>query len=594
MKTILVISKREITRLTTRFRGRSLAAVLALVILTIIGSYIIYHQDLAISKNMYNVGVSADTPAIYDSRFNIIPMERAAGYRGVQDGTIDVYLDGDNIVSGGAERSDYAAGALAQYLQKQDLLRIAGEYEIDQAFPLRIEIGYLDTEWTGPVTPQTPEAESPEATSPPVLPPDDSPGTPPETVPAAPSASDEAVRQQLEDFVKKKQLPEFKAEFVAENDIIIPSLTTPPIPLAQVIIAFLYIVPVFFVSIFFTSSFTEEKVSRKLTVLLSAPVTSLQIILGKMLPYLAYSILIIIGATLVLGGNVLLGLAIFIPVMLFIFSIYLMVALTYRTFKDQTFFSMLAVSLMTVYLVGPAIFAGVNDLSYISPLTLAVDMYRGESFGASEYFLATTPLLLVFALTMFVATRVFNEEYLMSFRPLHVKAAEAISLAMGRTRLGLSTMMLSMSLVPLVLMVELAVVLFVTNLSLPFMMGLILIISAIVEETAKSAGVAILLHKRIIARKRDVLKLAALSALGFMLAEKLLLLIVMSVVSDSLVIRELFSGGLILVPLALHVVATSIVCLSTARFGTRFYPLAVVFGSLIHVIYNLTVVGMTP
>lgn len=594
MKTILVISKREIARLTTRFRGRSLVAVLALVILTIIGSYIIYHQDLAISKNMYNVGVSADTPAIYDSRFNIIPMERAAGYRGVQDGIIDVYLDGDNIVSGDAERSEYAAGALAQYLQKQDLLRIAGEYEIDQAFPLRIEIGYLDTEWTGPVTTETPEAESPEATSSPVLPPDDPHGTPPETVPAAPSAGDEAVRQQLEDFVKKKQLPEFRAEFVAENDIIIPSLTTPPIPLAQVIIAFLYIVPVFFVSIFFTSSFTEEKVSRKLIVLLSAPVTRIQIILGKMLPYLAYSILIIIGATLVLGGNVLLGLAIFIPVMLFIFSIYLMVALTYRTFKDQTFFSMLAVSLMTVYLVGPAIFAGVNDLSYISPLTLAVDMYRGESFGASEYFLATTPLLLVFALTMFVATRVFNEEYLMSFRPLHVKAAEAISLAMGRTRMGLSTMMLSMFLVPLVLMVELAVVLFVTNLSLPFMMGLILIISAIVEETAKSAGVAILLHKRIISRKRDVLKLAALSALGFMLAEKLLLLIVMSVVSDSLVVRELFSGGLILVPLALHVVATSVVCLSTARFGTRFYPLAVVFGSLIHVTYNLTVVGITP
>lgn len=174
MRTILVISKREITRLTTRFRGRSLAAVLALVILTIIGSYIIYHQDLAISKNMYNVGVSADTPTIYDSRFNVIPMERVAGYRGVQDGTIDVYLDSDNIVSGGAERSEYAAGALAQYLQKQDLLRIAGEYEIDQAFPLRIEIGYLDTEWASSAAPSV----TPETTSPGVIPPLTPPGTP--------------------------------------------------------------------------------------------------------------------------------------------------------------------------------------------------------------------------------------------------------------------------------------------------------------------------------------------------------------------------------------------------------------------------------
>jgi hypothetical protein len=321
-------------------------------------------------------------------------------------------------------------------------------------------------------------------------------------------------------------------------------------------------------------------------------VTRLQVILGKMLPYLAYSILVIIGATLVLGGNVLLGLAIFTPIMLFILSMYLMVALTYRTFKDQTFFSVLAVSLMTVYLVGPAVFAGVNDLSYISPLTLAVDMYRGETFSVSQYFLATGPLLLVFGLTMFVATRVFNEEYLMGFRPLHVKAAEAISLALGRAHLGLSTMLLGMSMVPLVFMVELAVVLFMTNLSLPFMLGLILIVSAVVEELAKSTGVVILLHKRIISRKRDVLKLAVLSALGFMLAEKLLLFLVMSVVSDSLLVEALFNWGLLLLPLVLHIATTSVVCLATARLGTRFYLLAVTFGAMLHAIYNLNVMEM--
>ncbi len=597
MKTILVISKREITRLMVRFRGRSLAILLALVVLTVIGTYTVYHQDLVAIKDMYRIGISAGAPAIQDSRFDTIPLEREAGYQRVQDGTIDVFLDGENIVSGSTERAEYAAGALAQYLKKQDLLRIASEYEIDRAFPLRIEIGYVDTEWTGLATPAatvipgTKESASPEGISPYVTPPAASTPTPQETVSAVSSASDEAVRQQLEDFAKNRQLPEFKAEFVAENETIIPSLMTPPMPLSQVIIAFLYIVPVFFISIFFTSSFTEEKVSRKLIVLLSAPVTRFQVILGKMLPYLAYSILVIIGATLVLGGNVLLGLAIFIPVMLFIFSMYLMVAMTYRTFKDQTFFSMLAVSVMTVYLVGPAIFAGVNDLSYISPLTLAVDMYRGETFGVSQYFLATTPLLLVFGLTMFVSTRVFNEEYLMSFRPLHIKAAEAIYLAMNRAHLGLSTLLLSMSLVPLVFMVELAVLLFVTNLSLPLMMGLILIISAVVEELAKSVGIVILLKNHAVSRKRDVLKLAVLSALGFMLAEKLLLFLVMSVVSDSHFVQALFGWGLLLLPLALHVVSTSVVCLATARFGTRFYLLAVVFGSMLHAIYNLNVVG---
>lgn len=565
--------------------------VLAIMIITAIGSYVIYSQNLGISRDLYNVGVSAGAPAIGDSRFNIIPLERDDGYRRLEDGLIDVFLDGDKIVSGGTERAGYAAGALAQYLQNQDLLRIAGEYEIDQAFPLRIEIGYLDTEWAGSATPAatvTPEAG---ATATPPL---DAPTpTPAETVPAPSSVSDEAVRQQLEDFGKNKQLPEFKAEFVSENEIIVPSLMTPPIPLSQVIIAFLYMVPVFFISIFFTSSFTEEKVSRKLIVLLSSPVTRLQIILGKMFPYFVYSILVIIAATLVLHGNVLIGLAIFIPVMLFILCVYLMVALTYRTFKDQTFFSMLAVSLMTVYLVGPALFAGVNDLSYISPLTLAVDMYRGESFSAAQYFLATTPLLVISGITMYVATRVFNEEYLMSFRPLHVKAAEAVNLALNRSHLGLSTLLLTMCTVPLVALVELAVVLFMTNLSLPLMLGFVLIISAVVEEIAKSAGVVILLQNHVVSRTRDVLRLAVLSALGFMLAEKLLLFLIMDVISDSSIVETLFSWSLLLAPLALHVGSTSVVCMATARFGTRFYILAVIFGSMLHAIYNFIVVGTT-
>ena len=606
MKNILTMSRREITRLRARFSGKPRFIVLGILALTIIGSFVIYHQDLVISKGLYNVGVSADAPVIADSRFNIIELERETGYELLEQGAIDLYLDGSSIFSSYTDRSEYAAGALQKYLEKQEILRVAEEYEIDRAFPLRIEVSYLAAEdevtIDEPVVSVPDVGETPEVLT---IVEDESPAPPaldeniaaataaalPSSLPAAPSASDEAVRQQLADFAENNQLPEFKAEFVAENDIIIPSLMNPPIPLAQVIITFLYVVPVFFISLFFTSSFTEEKVSRKLIVLLSAPVTRLQVIMGKMLPYLAYSIIVIIGVTMVLQGNILLGLAIFVPVMLFIFSIYLMVALTYRTFKDQTFFSVLALSVVTVYLVGPAMFTGVNDLSYISPLTLAVTMYRGETFTVSQYFLATTPLLLVFGQTMFVGTRVFNEEYLMGFRPLHSKIAEAIYLTLDRAHLSLSTLFMGMSLVPLVFMVELASIVFVTNLPLPFMLGFMLIVSVVVEELAKSAGVVILLQNKALARKRDVLKLAALSALGFMLAEKLLLFMAMTVVSDSSVIQVMFGGGMLLLPLALHVVSTSVVCLFTAHFGTRYYLLAILLGSIIHAIYNVSVMG---
>jgi hypothetical protein len=614
MRNILTLSKREITRLRARFSGRSRVIVLAVIALTIISSYVIYHQDLIISKGLYNVGVSASSLSIMDERFNVVELNRETGYNWLEQGTIDLYIDGDEIISNESERSQYAAGALQQYLEKQELLRVADEYEIDRAFPLRIEISYLDTESvTEPIDiPEPPQPDVLSTDIPALAPPPElevsvapAPEPPPETelpavlprappepsLPPAASATDDAVRQQLADFVTSRQLPEFKAEFLSENDIIIPSLMSPPIPLAQVIITFLYVVPVFFISLFFTSSFTEEKVSRKLIVLLSAPVTRLQVILGKMLPYLVYSVFIIIAITMVLGGNVLLGLAIFVPVMLFIFSIYLMVALTYRTFKDQTFFSVLALSVVTVYLVGPAMFTGVSDLSYISPLTLAVEMYRGESFGISEYFLATTPLYLVFLQTMFIGTRVFNEEYLMGFRPLHTKVAEAIYLTMDRKHLNVSTLFLSMCLVPIVFTVELAAIVFVSNLTLPFTLGFLLVVSVVIEELAKSAGVVILLQNNALKTRKDILKLACLSALGFMLAEKLLLFLALSVVSESMFISAIFSAGLLVLPLALHVVSTSVVCLMTARFGTRLYPLAIIAGSIIHTLYNLNVMG---
>jgi glucose dehydrogenase len=66
------------------------------------------------------------------------------------------------------------------------------------------------------------------------------------------------------------------------------------------------------------------------------------------------------------------ALLIFTTAVLFIFGIYLMVPMLYRTFKDTTFVSMLATAVTTAYLIVPAMFSGISDLAYISPITLAV------------------------------------------------------------------------------------------------------------------------------------------------------------------------------------------------------------------------------
>jgi len=653
--------------LRTRFNGKSKFLIVPVVLLLVLLSYSIYHQDFAMCKGLYTIGVSKDVPAISDKRFNVQVCDIQEGRALLANRKIDLYLSGDVVLKRNDERSQYAAGALQKYLENQELARISEEYEISRAFPLRIEIDYLDTEEenlaltrieasagfpelqavqsedsaflspaltpgtagdviNGSETVQAPlnppnsqpgvdsgsarepclediipgplfgrNSDSPEDYSSPVRP-DTFPLKETDLTSLAPVASetDSIVQQQLEDKRTGSASPKFKAEFVSENEVIIPSLMTPPIPLAQVIIAFLYIIPIFFVSVFFTSSFTEEKVNRKLVILLSTPLTRLQIILGKMLPYFSYSLVVIIAVTIFLKGNVLTALSIFVPVMLFILSIYLMVALTYRTFKDQTFFSVLALSVITVYLVVPAMFTGVNNLSFVSPLTLAVLMYRNEAFDISQYFISTLPLYATFFLAMYVGTRVFNEEYLMGFKPLHLKIKEALYLTLGRKHLNISVFALSFCLIPIVLAVQLVSIIVFTSVPSLIVLWIIMLVSIVIEEIAKSIGIMVLIDREVVRTRMDIFRLSILSAVGFWAGEKILLLMSFKYFADSGVAGtlagfDLYNGWLFFIPLILHVVSTSIVCQLTRRGSRRSYLLALISGSAIHAIYNIAI-----
>lgn len=286
--------------------------------------------------------------------------------------------------------------------------------------------------------------------------------------------------------------------------------------------------------------------------------------------------------------------AIFIPVILFIFAVYLIVPLVYRTFKDTTFISMLAISAITSYLIFPAMFSGVNDLSYMSPLTLAVKMYRGKPFGLKEYMFATASMSLVFVLSVYIGACILNEEYLMGFRPLHRKAAEAIYLAINRSHIHASIALLSLFLVPVVFMIQLVALALSLNLPMPYALGGLLLAAAVIEEVAKSAGIAVLLEKRLVRSVKDVLALSFLSALGFLVAEKLLLYISLSTVSQSTLSVVLFSSGMFLIPLTAHFIFTAIVCLSTSHLGVRYYPFAILAGAIVHALYNLSVLGVIP
>jgi hypothetical protein len=190
----------------------------------------------------------------------------------------------------------------------------------------------------------------------------------------------------------------------------------------------------------------------------------------------------------------------------------------------------------------------------------------------------------------------------MGFRPLYRKAAEAIYLAIDRRHIYASITLLSVFLMPVVFMLQLVALALSFNIPMPYGLGGLLLVAAVIEEVAKSAGIAVLLEKRpfdgaqdkLIGSARDVLVLSFLSAAGFLIAEKALLLVSLGTVSQSLLSAALFSAGMFLIPLTAHFVFTALVCLLTSRFGARYYPFAILVGSIIHTLYNLSVLGVIP
>ena len=542
MNKVLVIAWREVSRIRKQFGSRTSAFIaVALLIVLAISAFALWNT-LSLGSGLYQIGVSGNVPPIRDSRFVIIDVDVEQGKTLLEQRRIDLLIDGSQVISRTDSKSQYAVRALKQYMEKAELERVGNTFPESAAFPLRARINYLGA---GQAIGQTETGGTTQ------------PGARPE-------------------------------------ETIIPSLTPPPLPFEQVIVALLYILPMTFISIFFTSSFMEEKINRRLTILLSAPITPFQIIFGKMLPYVVFTLAAIAFIAVQTNANVLLTLAIFLPTTLFIFAIYLMVPLFYRTFKDVTFIAMLVTTLTTAYLVLPAIFTDVTDLSFVSPLTLAVKMYRGEFFGWREYLFPSLPMAAIFGFSIYAGTHLLNEEFLIGYKPISQKIGDAIYLLMSHTKLYLSVPLWSVLVIPGVYMAQIIVLAFAADLPLGLTLGVTLFVSALVEEIAKSVGIVMLMDHGKIKTTRQVLWYAFLSVLGFFVGEKLLVLISLSVVLQASISSVLFGTGLLLfLPLIAHFIFTTIVTLLRAKAKLS-YATTLIIGATIHFLYNWYLLGGMP
>ena len=113
--------------------------------------------------------------------------------------------------------------------------------------------------------------------------------------------------------------------------------------------------------------------------------------------------------------------------------------------------------------------------------------------------------------------------------------------------------------------------------------------SALIEEVVKSVGIVVLAEHGVVKSARNIIGLSFLSALGFLIGEKLLLLISISMVSQARVSGALFGAGLLLfVPLIAHFVFTTIITLLRTKLKLP-YTLALAVGTIVHFVYNVYV-----
>jgi len=396
-----------------------------------------------------------------------------------------------------------------------------------------------------------------------------------------------------------------------------PSDISPPFPFESLVLAFLYVVPMNFVIQAYGSSMLSERLNRRGELLLVTPASRGDIIGGKTLPYLlgAVGVTALITAALRFGGVAPSGS--YIAVLAVVPLVVLFLAATFcgamfaRSFKELTFVTVTVTVTLTSYAFVPAIFTDVTPIALISPLTLVVMDLTGRAIPLSSLVFSTTPPLLTGLVLFGLGAGLYREEDLFTQRPIPLKVLDALA---GRITSRRSALKMSVFLLPLVVVAELAAVAFLfvldsvslnvfgTNQSLGVVLALGVIV--VIEEVAKSLHVyAGYEHARYERTLRSALAVGALSGLGFFVAEKGLLIARLSNL-ETLPIGEAalqgtvlpaglplwVAGLLFLFPLALHAVTAAISSVGASR-GWRAYLGGLGLAVVVHFAYNLAVVS---
>jgi ABC-type Na+ efflux pump permease subunit len=367
-----------------------------------------------------------------------------------------------------------------------------------------------------------------------------------------------------------------------------PSQLSPPLPFDSIILIFVFIFPLYFTSQFFMMSIMNERIERKGEILLSTPVRTSSIIIGKGLPYFIGMVAICAGLTLYLKAPFIIMLPL-IPVIFFFLANALIIGMLSRSFKELSFISIFFSTVATSYLFFPSIFANVHVISLVSPLTLIVLTLQGTAWTVTDYLYSTSLFWLTGAVLFYIGARNFKEERLFSEKNLVSRMREFLSEVISERHPFLSLFLIAAFSIPFVFMVQLMSLTLFFNLPMPYSLVLLLMLAALVEEIAKGIGIYTLyVRDPTFFTPRNMLLAAGATAFGFLVGEKLLLFVTLAQITESVFGSILFlSLGALWLPFLLHFVCVLIVIACLKYGGRGWFVPGLAIAMVVHCLYNL-------
>ena len=594
MRGVFTVAKWEILRSKGVINREYIFFFVIFAVLLLLFATSTPESQIEMNAKIYTVAIVEDEylPLISsDNRFEVIVTDRDEGLKALEAGDVDILILGSDAYLYDRDKSYAALSALEDTSKSYRINFLnkeveSGKFEFYDAFPVWISVEYLERE-EGFTLPAIKENEwiEPENTHHETL------------LPTTTYTTGPATTARLEDPESSERSEKLKERLFEGSSSTTPSELTPPLPFRAILISFIFIFPLYFLTQLYSSSIMEERINRRGEFLLVSPIKTWEIVVGKLLPYLLFSILIMIAILIYLDRTPMETfeiIMILLPVSLFFLAIFFIAGILTRSFKELTFISVFFAAITSGYLFFPAVFMNIHAISTISPMTLVIRILEGGGIDVQEYLFSTLPFYLTSIVIFAGGISIFREEDLFTEKPVHEKMLDIFDLFLRRDKIFhiyLAVLLLSIFLIPFAYMAELMSISLLFSIPLPYSVIGVIIAAASAEEIIKSGGPATVLIRGIAKSNiKNALLLGIFSGLGFFLAEKLLLLVAITSITGSIFGASIFFTGKLILPLVLHTTTATIPALGIYRYGKMGFLPFLLLSIIAHSLYNLTIV----